>query len=209
MYSRAACRVRDHLIDYVPGRFSASTARRSGATTSRTRRARRRTVVRMRLRVDGRGVLWKSPVMYLGLPLVYRAGRSSARGALCGFCMARRSISPRPRRVQFMGPLRLLEVVATRALQSPMCQPGGLLQRWKACRVRRCIYLTGRGGCGWRFADFCDRDLSGFLSCLFEGQRVSGQVHYYPPVASGVSAASVMPAFLAPASPSQSPPPTR
>lgn len=147
--------------------------------------------------VDGRGVIWRSPVWAFGVPLV-----------LAGFVFAiwrtwvffhpeaptiedasAREVSSMPvalpRRVMQPGPGRGMDLSAWRIVAS--LEGGGVDQVWLSDGARW-VSLS--------IAAFCDKDLSGYLVCEWAGVRVCNEVRYLPEVAAVAGVGSVMPRVL-------------
>lgn len=146
-------------------------------------------------KIDSRGVVWKSPWLWAGAAAILigmpwgiysavsfftadRSAKPAKNGGADpreGFPAAR--VVPQPGRVARVGGWRITgEVIVSGGGASQVFLQDG----------DRYVILDPR--------DWCQRDVSGFLICTFEGQRVSNQVQYLPARVS----APVVPLLAAP-----------
>jgi len=143
--------------------------------------------------VDGRGVIWRSPVWYLGVPLVL---------VLFGWGVWRTVKFFNPPEAEKGPPAGVSARGASRPAR--VGAPYGSAIDGAAWRIVGSIegggidlaYLSdGRRWVQVPIAGFCDKDLQGFLVCRWAGAVVSGQVHYLPEAPRTLGPGSLLPKF--------------
>lgn len=146
-------------------------------------------------KVDGRGVIWRSPALWIGATAI----------VLClGYGIYAVTA--------FFGKDRPAKVVAdpeskknaSLDLRGGFSQPRPVQATWRITMevtggARDIVALEdGRRYVILNLRDYCQRDVSGFLICEFEGQRISNQIQYLPDAPASSPVLSVFPAPAAP-----------
>lgn len=139
-------------------------------------------------KVDRRGVIWRSPVWWVG-GLVVLACLGYGIYAVTSFFGKPRAAKvavEKPRSVPAAGGTKSGQNVHRASWRITMEVTGGARDIVALEDGKRYVILT--------LQDYCVRDLSGFLICEFEGQRISNQIQYLPDAPALAPVLSVFPA---------------
>lgn len=139
-------------------------------------------------KVDGRGVIWRSPVWWVGGLVVLGCLGYGVYGVMSFFSKDRPAnvVTEKPRASVPDGGTKSGQNVRASSWRITMEVTGGARDIVALEDGRRYVILT--------LQDYCKRDVTGFLICEFEGQRISNQIQYLPEVPRVVPAvASVFP----------------
>lgn len=132
-------------------------------------------------KTDKRGIAWKSPAliaMFVAIPLCLGFGI----WAVVGFFKKDRNFETQVQRPAVAAPVASSGKVPSRVAPAVTWRIAGEMAGGGIDKV----YLESMDGTRWvelQLSRYCDRDISGFLICTFEGQRISDQIKFRPRVA--------------------------